>query len=47
MSQMPELTVFCPLFSWLKYFKIPPARILQSHVLDSKVGNTFSALSFA
>lgn len=44
---MPDLTVFCPLFSWLKDFKIPPARILQSRVLDSKVVNAFSALSLA
>lgn len=47
MSWMPDLTVFCPLFSGLKDFKIPPARILQSCVLDSKVINAFSALSFA
>ena len=42
---MPDLTMFCPIFSWRKHFKIPPARILQSHVLDSKVGNAFSAPS--
>jgi len=42
-----DLTMFCPLFSWLKHFKIPPARILQSHFLDSKAGNAFSVLSHA
>ena len=34
-----------PIF-WLKHFKVPPARILQSHVLVSKVGNALRALSF-
>jgi len=44
---MPDLAMFCPIFSWLKHFKIPPAKILQSRVLDSKVRNAFSAPSFA
>ena len=45
-SWMPDLTVFCPLFSWLKWhFKMPPARILQSGVLLSKVVNAFSVLT--
>ena len=43
MSWMPDLTVFCSIFSWLKHFKIPPARIVQSRILDSKVINAFSA----
>ena len=44
MSWMPDPTVFCPLFSWLKwhFIKMPPARILQSGVLVSKVVNAFS-----
>ena len=46
LSWMPDLTVFCLLFSCLKYLKIPPARILQSHILDSKVANVFSMYVF-
>ena len=44
---MPDLTMFCPILSWLEHFKIPPARIPWSRVLDSKVGNASSTPSFA
>ena len=47
MSWISDLTMCCHLFFWLKHFKIPPARILQSHVLELKAGNAFSVLSHA